>query len=390
MTFQTPTITARPSASDRKALPHHAREHNRGLLVRTLYEGGPQSRADLARATGLAKVTVSDLVQDLLQAGFVRELGTRPTRGPGKPGVVLDLALDAFLVAALDLSEHDRVRGALVTMDATVVEEVIVERENAVGENALELVYSTLEDLIERADRPVFGVGIGTPGLIDDDGVITYAPNLGWTEIPLRSLVEERLGVPTVVMNDANLALLGEHLYGEGRDDLLLVKFGHGLGAGLMLGGNLIRGSRQAVGEIGHLISPNDTKPGQPYSADNVLERWLAVPELRRHLEDAPDSEKDAILRQAGRRLGEALAPIAAMLDLSEVVLYGPEDLLAGSLPEEAMEVVRECTLPQASQDLRIRLCGHDKQLVLLGCAAQVVTTFLGIARGTQLSNETQ
>lgn len=381
MGFTPPTMAVRHRDADRKALPRHAREHNRSLIVRTLYQSGPQSRADLSRATGLAKVTVSELVLELVEAGFVRELGTRAAKGPGKPAVIVDLAWDAFLIAAVDLSEHDLVRGALMTMDTTLVDEILVYREGATGQEAIDILLSVVANLLEKADRPVLGIGIGTPGIVGPSGIVQYAPNLGWADVPLQSLIGDTFEVPTVVMNDANLAALGEQLYGEGASDFLLVKVGQGIGAGLILGGALVSGARQTVGEIGHLVVAADDEPLTEYSPEQILERWIAVPDLRARLR-SENADEETVLREAGSRLGSALAPIVAMLDLNEVVLYGPEDLLDGPLSDEAMRVVEARTLPQTHQNLQIRLSAEGSRLVLLGCAAQVLSAFLGVVRG--------
>lgn len=378
-----PDVAMRQRDANRKALPKHAREHNRSLIMRTLYQGGPQSRADLARATGLAKVTVSDLVMELLQAGLLQELGTRTTKGPGKPAVILDLAWDAFLIVAVDLSEHDVIRAALLTMDAQRVEEELIPWNSARGKKALKLVISSIRALLRRADRPVLGIGVGAPGIITEDGAVKYAPNLDWQDVPLQDIIEDAFDVPTRVVNDTNLAAVGEQLYGQGADDFLLIKVGQGIGAGLILGGELVTGARHTVGEIGHLIVEEDSPPGGEYSADHILERWLAVPDLRKRLE-APEGEAEDVLRASGRRLGSALVPIVSALDLTEVVLQGPEDLLDGPLSDEAMRIIRQRTLPQTHENLQIRLSSEGPRLVLLGCAAQVLSTFLGTTRGTQ------
>lgn len=384
MGFTPPKMAVRHA--DRKALPRHAREHNRSLIVRTLYQSGPQSRADLSRATGLAKVTVSELVLELLEAGFLRELGPRAAKGPGKPAVIVDLAWDAFLVVAADLSEHDLIRGALMTMDANLVEEILIHRHGATGQEAVNLLMEVVQKLLEKADRPVLGIGIGTPGIVGPGGVVQYAPNLDWADVPLQSLVGDSFEVPTVVMNDANLAALGEQLYGAGSNDFLLVKVGQGIGAGLILGGALVSGARQTVGEIGHLVVAADGEPLTEYSPEQILERWIAVPDLRARLSEA-GSDDETVLREAGARLGSALAPIVAMLDLNEVVLYGPEDLLDGPLSDEALRVVETRTLPQTHQNLQIRLSAEGSRLVLLGCAAQVLSAFLGVVRGAAPSS---
>ena len=100
-----------------KVLPEHARSHNRALVLQTLYTAGAQSRADVARETGLTRVTVSDLVAGLIAEGLVVELGQREDARPGKPATLIDVDRAAFHIVGVDLSEHQRFRGAVVDLD---------------------------------------------------------------------------------------------------------------------------------------------------------------------------------------------------------------------------------------------------------------------------------
>src|SRR6195952_107066 len=105
-----------------KVLPEHARSHNRSLVLQTLYRSGQRSRADIARETGLTRVTISDLVAELLSEGLVIELGQRESARPGKPAVLLDIDRAAFQIVGLDLSEHTTFRGAVMDLDGTILE----------------------------------------------------------------------------------------------------------------------------------------------------------------------------------------------------------------------------------------------------------------------------
>lgn len=271
-----------------------------------------------------------------------------------------------------------------MTIGAELTIQTSLPRSGATGQDAAELVYCLVESLLESAGRPVLGIGVGTPGIVDANGTVLVAPNLGWKNTPLQADLSQRFGLPTTVSNDANLAALGERIYGVGVEDFALIKFGQGIGAGLILGGELLTGTRHTVGEIGHFVTSEvETEAeGHDYDTARVLERQVAVPTLLARL-DAHPRQRDEILAEAGRRLGSALAPIISMLDLTEVVLCGPSELLQGPFSEETMKVVRQRTLPQTNQDLTIRLSTEGDNLVLLGCVAQVLSTFLGLAKGT-------
>lgn len=367
--------------SHSKALPRHAREHNRSLIVRTLYTEGSQSRADLARATGLAKVTVSDLVSELLEAGIVVELGYRKPKGPGKPAVIVDIAWDGFLILAVDLSEHGVFRSSLVTLNADPIHEIIIPTQGARGDDALEILLQLIEDSLAQADRPLLGMGVGTPGLVTPKGEIRVAPNLGWKDLPLQEILEEEFAVPAVVINDANMAALGQDLDEQTEADFILITVGEGIGAGLIIERTLIQGAGHAVGEIGHVMVDDAGSPDGEYDPEKVLERWLAVPAINKRLAEASPDQRSDVLRDAGERLGRTLAPIIATLDLSEVVLTGPEKILEGPFLDATFKSIKRRVLPETTQNLVVRVGKDTHHLVLLGCTSQVLATLLGASR---------
>src|SRR6187455_1723755 len=119
--------TARPFGTGRalrpstKVLPEHARGHNRSLVLQTLYRAGTQSRADIARETGLTRVTISDLVAELMAEGLIIETGQREDARPGKPATLLDLNREAFQIVGVDLSEYAIFRGAVLDLDGQIL-----------------------------------------------------------------------------------------------------------------------------------------------------------------------------------------------------------------------------------------------------------------------------
>src|SRR6478735_3150106 len=173
----TPGRALRPRA---KVLPEHARSHNRSLVLQTLYRSGEQSRADLARETGLTRVTVSDLVAELIAEGLVVELGQRESARPGKPAVLLDIDRTAHQIVGVDLSDHDRFRGAVMDLDGAILASTEIPLESATGAEAAAKVHRLVADLVALATAPILGIGVGSPGVVDLAGTILTAPNLGW------------------------------------------------------------------------------------------------------------------------------------------------------------------------------------------------------------------
>src|SRR5215207_5879478 len=179
-----------------KVLPEHARSHNRSLVLQTLYTEGAQSRADVARETGLTRVTVSDLVAELIGEGLVVELGQREDARPGKPATIIDVDRAAFHIIGVDLSEHELFRGAVIDLDGGIVTRVEVPLDGAMGETAIVLVEQLVERLVASTTTPVLGIGVGSPGVVDPHGVVRSAPNLGWTDVPLQAHLAEESNVP--------------------------------------------------------------------------------------------------------------------------------------------------------------------------------------------------
>ncbi|MBS1673259.1 MAG: ROK family transcriptional regulator [Actinobacteria bacterium] len=369
--------SARRLRAGAKVLPEHARGHNRALVLQMLYHSGAMSRADLSRETGLTRVTISDLVGEFIADGIVVEKGIRETTGPGKPPILVDIDRDGHRIVGLDLSGPGVFEGALMSLDGEVVERREVARPNG-GPAAYEAVRALAEELVALSTAPVLGVGVGAPGIVRPDGVVLNSPNLDWTDFPLESLLSAALDLPVLVRNDANAAVLAEYTFGQAHDDMLLIKIGRGVGAGLISDSQPLVGSRYAAGEIGHVVVGTDGGPRCACGKDGCLEAWLGASRLRARIAEDVSAEQ-SVLREAGERLGVAVAPIVAALDLSEIVLSGPPDLLAGTLIEAATRTLTERTLAGIFDDVTIRLTSQD-DIVLRGAAVMVLSGQLGVS----------
>jgi predicted NBD/HSP70 family sugar kinase len=361
-----------------KVLPEHARGHNRSLVLQTLFHQGAMSRADLSRETGLTRVTISDLVAELIADGFVVEKGVREASGPGKPAILVDLDRDGHRIVGIDLSESDSFIGGVLTLDGNIV----ARREVALpaADDVVATVVQLARELVADSHAPVLGIGVGTPGVVDDHGIILAAPHFGWAGFDLEGALQSALGLPVLVANDANAAVLAEYTFGGAGDDVLLVKVGRGVGSGLLAGGQPMRGSRHAAGEIGHVTVGTDGGPVCVCGKVGCLEAWLSVPALAARLGEAPSAAREGILRDAGERLGIALAPVVGVLDLSEIVLAGPPELLDGPLAQATVETLRTRTLAQFHDGVRVRMTEQGLDIVLRGAAVMVLSGQLGVS----------
>ncbi|GAA1646372.1 ROK family transcriptional regulator [Microbacterium flavum] len=361
-----------------KVLPEHARAHNRSLVLQTLFHQGAMSRADLSRETGLTRVTISDLVAELIDDGYVAERGVREVTGPGKPAILVDLDREGHRIIGLDLSRSDRFLGAVLTLDGEIVarHDVDVPADRA---GILPAVIELMRTLVADAHAPILGIGVGSPGIVDAHGVVLTAPNFGWSGVDLQQILRSEVALPILVANDANAAVLAEYTFGGAGEDVMLVRVGRGVGSGLLAGGQPMVGSRFAAGEIGHVTVGTDGGPVCVCGKVGCLEAWLSEPSLRRALSE-PGADRDAVLRDAGERLGIALAPIVGALDLSEVVLSGPQELLEGPLAEATVETLRARTLAEFHDGVRVRMTEQGEDIVLRGAAVMVLSGQLGVS----------
>lgn len=378
--------TLRPRA---KVLPEDARAHHRSMVLQQLFHEGPVSRADLARATGLTRVTVSDLVGSLVADGLVAELGVRTEGRVGKPANLVGLRTDAFRIVAVDLADDEHMHGALLDLAGGVVERRSAPHAST-GQAGVDALIAFCRSLVEAATVPVLGVGIGSPGVIDGSGVVVEAPNRGWYGVALADVVGDALGLPVHVANDANTAVLGELTFGGGvGSGLMVLTVGEGVGAGIVLDGALVQGHRHAAGEIGHVtvVDERDDHDDAPLGRAQAcacgrrgcLETVLSVPALRRRVAGLDRADAETALAAVGRRLGIALAPVVSALNLSEVVFSGPAELLDGPLRDAALAAVRERTMPVISDDLTLRMTSLGEEGALSGAAVLVLSGQLGV-----------
>ncbi len=360
-----------PFQGRQKAGPTDARRHNRALILQNLYPRRRLSRADLARATALTRVTVSEVVADLIREGLVLEVGQTRDARPGKPATLLRLDAESRNVVAVDLSQPAALRGALTNLLGQIVfrDEVPYD----VSEQRLDpaVVVGLCRRLVARAGAPVLGIGIASPGIVDRSGQVLAAPNLGWTEVPLALLVRRETEVETRVDNDANSAALAERQFGEGAANMLFIHIARGLGSGVLVDDRLVLGAACAAGEIGHVVVDPG---GAPCSCGKrgCLETKIAVPVLQEALRRDPD-RLDEVLTTAGGTLGSALSMPIGMLDIPEVVLYGPASVVNETFVRATEAALNARTAASFRTPVTVRRSHLGDDIVLVGAGAAVV-----------------
>ncbi|MGC4154315.1 MAG: ROK family transcriptional regulator [Propionicimonas sp.] len=345
-------------------------------MLQSLHDQPQLSRADLARRTGLTRVTISDLVAQLIADELVVETGTTAGARPGKPATMLSVRDDSRDIVALDLSAPHTISGGVFGLRGQALQLAQRDLGTATGEAAYDAVLELSRELLGAATRPVLGLGVGTPGTVDRRGTVIAAPNLAWHGLPLQQRLSEALGLPVHVENDANVAVLAERAFADGPANLIRIQISRGVGSGLLIAGSVVTGTSAAAGEIGHVVIEDGGAPC-PCGKNGCLETWLSVPSLRRRMAGADAAE---VLAEAGRRLGAALSPIVGMLDLNDIVVGGPAGLVDGPLLAAAQQVVTERTHSDFRGEVRLSLSSLGDDAVLLGSVALVRRIQLGVS----------
>jgi predicted NBD/HSP70 family sugar kinase len=322
------------------ATPPLLRHLNERTVLEAIRAGAPISRAEISRQAGISKPTVSLALQSLLDAGLVREAGARAD-GPSYGATFFEPVPEAALVLGLDLGARF-LRGAFCDLRGEVRARQDIEVGGADAHELLDAAAELKDSLVAAAELPpdaIDGAVVGVPGVIDRrSGEANLAENVrGLEGLAVGAELGRRLGVPVTVENDVNLAAMGEQWRGVARgvDDFVFLSVGTGLGAGLVLRGELHRGHHGAAGELDFSLGgAPESDPAAPaitaYAAELVAkgeyETSLTLPF------DAPavfgaaragDALARAVVEEEARRIVRHVAPIAAVADVALVVIGG-------------------------------------------------------------------
>jgi predicted NBD/HSP70 family sugar kinase len=350
----------RPAAA---AIPPLLKDLNERTVLETIRSSAPLSRAEISRLVGISKPTVSLAIQSLVEAGLVREAAEGPD-GPSYGAVFFEPVPDAALVLGFDLGARF-LRGAICDLRGAIRARLDVEVAGSDAASVLEVIAGLRDQLVETAglsDALIDGVVVGVPGVVDEEsGRIELATSVeGLEGIAFRPALRERLELPVTLENDVNLAALGEQWQGVARgvDDFVFLSIGTGMGAGLVLHGELHRGRHGAAGEVDFALVglAQDVDPCagaiSTYATRVAAERspvtTLQAPFDSREIfaaARAGDAFAHEIVDEVARRIALHLVPIAAVSDVSLAVLGGGlgangdlllrpvRELLAGWIP---------------------------------------------------------
>ncbi len=387
-----------------------------GAVLRLIRDGDAVTRADLARATGLARSTVAQRVDALLAHSLVYETGGSSSTG-GRPPSILAFNDGGGVILAADLgATHSRIGVTDLAGDPLV--ERAAEIDISLGPEAvLDWLQGPFGEMLAEANRSstdVRGIGIGVPGPVSfSEGRPVNPPIMpGWDGFSIPEWFASHYEAPVLVDNDVNIMALGEHwTRWRETEHLLFIKIGTGIGCGIVAGGRIHRGAEGAAGDIGHIriaghddvvcrcgnIGCLEAVAGGGALAARLSEQGTEAANARDvvRLVRAGDPAATQAVREAGRRLGEVLASCVNFFNPRVIVIGG--DL--GGAHEQLLAGIREVTfmrsLPLATGALRIVPSGLGDRAGVIGAAVLVIEHVLApdvidraIERGTAHSGQ--
>jgi len=388
------------------------REINLSVIMNHLRTNAPISRAALAEATGLNKTTVSSLVNELIERQFVQEVGLT-SQNTGRPAVLLkldpavgfivscEIGVDFILVVCTDFSPK------IIWRQEEHIDPIIGKR--AILDRALVILHQAIEIGCPLCGT-LLGVAVGVPGLVDQlSGVLLFAPNLGWKDLAIRSILYESFKEPLFVDNEANFAALGEHYFGaaQGYNEMLYISAGVGLGGGIVHDGRVFSGVTGVGAEFGHMtVDPDgevcmcgnqgcwETQVSQQALFRNIWRRLdrgdisrltdmtggrhasLTVPLVMDAARSGDIVAVDA-LETIGHHLGVGIASLVNILN-PELVVFGGILSLAGEFLMPVIEQeLNQRALKWNREAMKLVLAKHGSDACVMGGVAAVYQAIL-------------
>lgn len=356
-------------------------------ILRLVSSGEASSRSDLARLLGVARSTASVRVQELIDAGLLTETGEGPSTGGRRPRLLRPAGGGAFALAADIGGRHVRLAAFDVSRDRLHTEDYRLDISSGPDAALAELLTAVNDFTSHPALRGLrlLSAGIGLPGPVNfGEGRVEAASRMpGWHGFHVRDWLAERLGVPVLVDNDANLVAYGEFTMRGGRgEDLVVIKAGTGIGCGVICSGRLHRGANGAAGDVSHnRVSAGSDTPcgcGNTGCLETVASGAALVRTLRDkgvevsqtgdlvQLANNADPTVTAAVRFAGRQLGEVLSTVVNFFNPDAVLLSGRLTAIEPFVAAVRGALYERC-LPIATQNLEVAVASAGVDAGVLG-----------------------
>lgn len=378
---------------------------NKSIVLETIKKNGPISRAQISEVTGLNKSTVSSLVNELIQEEFAYEIGLGQSKGGRRPLMLL-FNTTAGHAIGVDIGVN-YLLAVLTDLQGNIVQETMLTIANLSFENIVDLLKQTIQALIDQAPPSkygIVGIGIAVPGIVDEHGQILFAPNLGWENVDVKSIIQGHFHLPVTINNEAKAGAMGEKIFGVGKGiaHSVYVSLGIGIGTGIIINNELYKGCNGFAGEMGHIpIEPNGKKCRcgnrgcwELYASENALleqAKALAIPPAPNEpeitlahlvtLADEGHHEVINLFNQVGEYIGLGLTTIINTFNPELIVIGNRMTSAEKWLINPITRVVENRSLAYSRKQLRIQFSGLNMHSAVFGAVSFAIDDFFANTR---------
>lgn len=297
--------------------------------------------------------------------------------GKGKRGTLLSIDTSRLHIISVDLSQEHLVQGAVTDLLGTPQQrmEMALGPDNDINADMIVQLVDQLRTDID-ADT-IIGIGIAATGVVED-GVIRESTVLGWRDLDLRGMLERRFGFPVTISNDVVCSMLAERFFGHGDKSMLFIKIDRGIGAATLIDDVTVIGQNHAGGEIGHISLDPESGVLCPCGKRGCLETMVTSPVIRERIRRAstPEEQLD-IIRSCGEQLAAALAMPIGLLDINDICVYGPPDIVNAAFLEATQRRVDMVSSSKFHKHTSVRRCQVGSDIALRGSAIDVVHHYI-------------
>lgn len=387
-----------PLSAFRTLTATEMRNVNRSAVLDYIRRHSPVARSTMAHDLKLSLPTVMRIVDDLIDTSWVRPTGKSEWSSRRRRDL-LEYDKDGHAMIGIDLG-GTKMFGALANIGGEILHELTINGHGTSGDESYAMLGEIIQQLLNaprKRGQKIRGIAVGAPGVTRaQTGIVEWAPSLNWRDYPLKQKLEKQFGLPCMVDNDVNLAVLGEQWFGvgDGAQNIVLIAIGTGVGAGLIVDGVLYRGHHEAAGEVGYLISSR-VELDRRYDDFGALETIVsgtgiaqrahaALASQRADAPIAPLTSQDVfeayrrreawsieLIQETVDYLSMAIVNISTLLDPELIILGGGVSESADVLLP-AIQARIQNVLPK-TPTLKVSTLG--RRATVLGAIAQIVHT---------------
>jgi N-acetylglucosamine repressor len=374
------------------------KEINRNLVLNLINSQGPISRTELARLSGLSAATITGITADFIDIDLIFEKEEGDSSGGRRP-ILLAVNPRGGFTVGLKLTE-EYVIGALTDLQVTVIANHSSRLNTRSPGDAIDTMANVVQRLLQVGsieEDKLLGVGIGMAGIVHaTQGVLHHSPIFGWRDVPIKELLQDRLGVPVYIDNDVNTLTLTEKWFGAGQgvDHFLTVTIGRGVGLGIVLNGQVYRGSYGGAGEFGHTVIDPDGPPCacgkrgclETFTSDPGLLRSAAEAAARGEMDTVVDTAEGllelaekgdpivrAIYARAGQVLGIGIANLINLLSPQLIIISGEGVRAREWIFDSMKDAIGQNVMPGLEKGTEIRVDVWDDDAWARGAASLVL-----------------